>query len=149
MEDRLRDPGAVEDPIERDVYVTVLPDAPAAARPTAAAADDDTDLDFVDAVVPASIASTPGDDSLLRGLGLPAAVDRSTAPQGEIGLRYGLMAGFPDRDVDETVVEAGAAAVAARYDAALRARDAATRSSDYPGQPAGTVPLEEDDAASS
>jgi hypothetical protein len=140
MADRLRAPGLAGDPLAQDDYVAVVPRTAAAARQPPEL--DGADLNFADVVVAAPAAVEPEDAGLLRSLGLPTAADGSRTPVHEFEYQYGLMAGFPDRDVDEGAVEAGARAAAARFDRALGAREAATRDAAYDSE---TVAQEEDD----
>lgn len=109
LNDMLRKPEAVGDPLERDRLITIPPTEVVEAKEP----DPNVPLELGDSVVAASEAN---DDPALQDLGIPYSKEEVSKPQGEDNYKYGLLADFQDRDVKLQPIVAASQAVAESWE---------------------------------
>eukprot|EP00960_Hanusia_phi_P054564 762704-Hanusia_phi.AAC.3 len=105
LNDMLRKPDAVGDPLERDRLINIPPTKMVEAQEP----NSNVPLELGDSVVDASEAN---DDPALQDLGIPYSKEEVSKPQGEENYKYGLLADFQDRDVKVQPIVAASQAVA-------------------------------------
>jgi len=132
LNDMLRKPDAVGDPLERDRLINIPPTKMVEAQEP----NSNVPLELGDSVVDASEAN---DDPALQDLGIPYSKEEVSKPQGEENYKYGLLADFQDRDVKVQPIVAASQAVAQVWE---REEEEASEKSKIEGSKIETKPVE-------